>query len=148
MIAPRIEQEKTMATHFGIGADQVACGRNNHNLVSVKTPNEVTCKTCLSTEAHRAAVTEQESKASVGRQIIAGIRAAAHPAKHGHRVVAVTQNAPDLQRHEAYRRKTAAFEEWRLRLNRSDRLPRGRFFKGKKPGRKLVVMDEFWRAFS
>lgn len=66
-----------MATHFGIGADQVACGRNNHNLVSVRTPDRVTCKTCRSTEAHRAAVIAEESKATVGRQIIAGVRAAA-----------------------------------------------------------------------
>lgn len=66
-----------MATHFGIGADQVACGRNNHNIVSVRTPDRVTCKTCRSTEAHRAAVVDEESKATAGREFIAGIRAAA-----------------------------------------------------------------------
>ncbi len=69
-------------------------------------------------------------------------------AKYGHRVVSVTQTLPDLQRYEANRRKTAAFEEWRQKLNHGDRLPRGRFFKGKKPGRKFVVIDEFWQAFS
>lgn len=66
--------------------------------------------------------------------------------KYGTRTVTVTQTLPDMERYEAYRRKTAAFEEWRLKLNRGDRLPRGRFFKGKCPGRKLVVLDEFWRT--
>ena len=64
------------------------------------------------------------------------------------RIVQVTQTLPDMQRFEAYRRKTAAFEEWRQKLNRGDRLPRVRFFKGKTPGRKVVVMDQFWQAFS
>ena len=68
--------------------------------------------------------------------------------KYGVRIVQVTQTLPDMQRFEAYRRKTAAFEEWRQKLNRGDRLPRGRFFKGKTPGRKVVVMDQFWQAFS
>lgn len=67
--------------------------------------------------------------------------------KFGCRVITVTQTLPDFQRHEAYRKKTAAFEEWRQKLNRGDRLPRGRFFKGKAPGRKMVIMDEFWQAF-
>ncbi len=68
--------------------------------------------------------------------------------KYGTRFVTVTQTLPDMERFEAYRRKTAAFEEWRQKLSRGDRLPRGRFFKGKQPGRKLVVVDEFWQAFS
>lgn len=68
--------------------------------------------------------------------------------KYGTRFVTVTQTLPDMERFEAYRRKTAAFEEWRQKLNRGDRLPRGRYFKGKKPARNLVVLDEFWQAFS
>lgn len=68
--------------------------------------------------------------------------------KYGTRFVTVTQTLPDMARFEAYRRKTAAFEEWRQKLARGDRLPRGRFFKGKQPGRKLVVVDEFWQAFN
>jgi hypothetical protein len=68
--------------------------------------------------------------------------------KYGTRFVTITQTLPDMERFEAYRRKTAAFEEWRQKLNRGDRLPRGRFFKGNKPGRKLVVLDEFWQAFN
>ncbi|HEP8970168.1 TPA: hypothetical protein VDU83_002505 [Pseudomonas aeruginosa] len=68
--------------------------------------------------------------------------------KFGARIVKITQTLPDMERFDAYRRKTAAFEEWRQKLNRGDRLPRGRFFKGKRPGRQLVVMDEFWKAVS
>lgn len=66
--------------------------------------------------------------------------------KFGAKTVTGTQVRPDVERYVAYRRKTAAFEEWRQMLKRNDRLPRGKFFKGKKPGRSLVVMDEFWRA--
>lgn len=69
-------------------------------------------------------------------------------AKYGRRLVTVTQTMPDWRRHEAYRRKTAAFEEWRQKLHHGDRLPRGKFFKGKKPGKKFIVMDEFWQAFN
>lgn len=40
-------------------------------------------------------------------------------------------------------KKTAAFDEWRQRLNPNDRLPRGPYFKGKKGARPMFVMDEF-----
>lgn len=43
----------------------------------------------------------------------------------------------------ARRKKTAAFEEWRRKLNKGSRLPRGKFFRGKKPGLHLVILDEF-----
>lgn len=69
-------------------------------------------------------------------------------AKFGRRCVTATQKMPEWESYLAYRRKNAAFEEWRQKLNRGDRLPRGRFFKDKRPGRKLLVMDEFWRAFN
>jgi hypothetical protein len=39
--------------------------------------------------------------------------------------------------------KDAAFREWRGKLRRGDKLPRGRFFKGKKAGL-LMVIDEGW----
>lgn len=68
--------------------------------------------------------------------------------KYGMRLLTVSQTLPDMERFDAYRRKTAAFEEWRQKLNHDDRLPRGRFFKGKRPGRKLVAVDEFWSKFS
>jgi hypothetical protein len=48
--------------------------------------------------------------------------------KYGTRFVTVTQTLPDMERFEAYRRKTAAFEEWRQKLNRGDRLPPWPFF--------------------
>ena len=64
----------------------------------------------------------------------------------GTRVVTVTQNMPympNLERRVAYLRKTAAFKEWQENLKVGDRLPRGKFFKGKKAGRPLVILDEF-----
>ncbi|MCK9709881.1 hypothetical protein [Pseudomonas syringae] len=65
--------------------------------------------------------------------------------KYGARMVTVTQSIGDLLKSAAKRRKVAAFEEWRQKLKAGDRLPRGRFFKGKLPGsRKLVIRDEFW----
>ena len=54
--------------------------------------------------------------------------------KYGTRFVTVTQTLPDMERFEAYRRKTAAFEEWRQKLKRGDRLPRGRFSKARSQG--------------
>ncbi|MBT2375515.1 hypothetical protein [Pseudomonas fluorescens] len=79
-------------------------------------------------------------------QQMLNIEAHAAARKYGVRTVTVTQTKPDMERYEAYRRKTAAFEEWRQKLNRGDRLPRGRFFKGKTPGRAFVMLDEFWQA--
>lgn len=35
-----------------------------------------------------------------------------------------------------------AFKDWQYRLKCGERLPRGRFFRGKKPGRPLFIMDE------
>lgn len=72
----------------------------------------------------------------------------AEAAKYGRGIVTVTQTMPDLEKERAYLRKTAAFEEWRQKLGRGDRLPRGKFFKGKRPGKKIVLVDEFWQAFS
>jgi hypothetical protein len=43
-------------------------------------------------------------------------------------------------------KKSSAFDEWRQRLGPDDRLPRGRFFNGKKAGPAFFVMDEFWLA--
>lgn len=103
-----------MATHYGIGADQVACGRNNHNLVSVRTPDGVTCKTCRSTEAHRAAVAAAVN--SVPAQPVAQV--AAQPA------------AP------------IAFQEWRCKLRNGDRLPRGSYFAGKQAGLKAYQVGD------
>lgn len=72
----------------------------------------------------------------------------AQAAKYGHSSVTVTQTLPDWEKELAYHRKTAAFEEWRQKLSRGDRLPRGKFFKGKRPGKKPVLIDEFWKLIS
>ena len=40
-------------------------------------------------------------------------------------------------------KKTAAFEDWRQRLRPNDRLPRGRFFRGKKAGSSLGQFKPF-----
>lgn len=103
-----------MVTHYGTGEDQVACGRNNHNLVSTRNPNGVSCKTCRSTESYRAAVAapavKPESQADIGRQLIASIRTAT---EHLHAEVQRT-----MSRKQAW--------EWRLtRLGPGNRLPRG-----------------------
>ena len=39
--------------------------------------------------------------------------------------------------------KNAAFRVWRRKLRRGERLPRGRFFKGKRAGMTMIV-DEGW----
>lgn len=57
-----------------------------------------------------------------------------------------TQFMPDAACIFARFRRTRAFEEWRQRLRKTDRLPRGRYFEGKAPGASRIVMDEFWKA--
>lgn len=42
------------------------------------------------------------------------------------------------------RKRNAAFEEWRKKLRKDDRLPRGRFFVGKKPGREKIQLSKHW----
>ncbi len=42
--------------------------------------------------------------------------------------------------------KNAAFREWQRQLRRGDKLPRGKFFKGKVAGKKRIVFDEAHRA--
>ena len=61
-------------------------------------------------------------------------------------IVDATQIMPNRQGIEvrvAYLRKTAAFKAWLEHLKLGDRLPRGKFFEGKLPGRPLMIMDEF-----
>lgn len=36
-----------------------------------------------------------------------------------------------------------AYKEWLYRLKSGERLPRGRYFRNKKPGRPIMMMDEF-----
>jgi hypothetical protein len=70
-------------------------------------------------------------------------------ARHNVKVIKVTQYRSDFDALLRRRQKNAAFEEWRLRLNRKDRLPRGPFFRGKTAGEdKKIMTDEFWRTSS
>lgn len=52
------------------------------------------------------------------------------------------------EREKSQRLKTAAFLDWQQKLHRKDQLPRGRFFKGKKAGKPVVIIDECHRYFS
>lgn len=40
-------------------------------------------------------------------------------------------------------KRNPAYKEWLYRLKAGERLPRGRFFRKKKPGRPIMMMDEF-----
>lgn len=42
------------------------------------------------------------------------------------------------------RRRRPAFDDWLHQLSRKDRVP----FRGKRPGRPLIFVDEFWQQFS
>ena len=64
--------------------------------------------------------------------------------KFGVKSHTVSQN---LDEYLAYRGKNAAYKDWLYKLNRGDQLPRGKFFKGKKAGKPVVIMDEFHMAF-
>lgn len=63
-------------------------------------------------------------------------------------MVTVTQSADDfggidrLKRLIAEQKKNAAFDEWRIKLDANDTLPQGKFFKGKKPGNPVMIIDE------
>lgn len=57
----------------------------------------------------------------------------------------VNQN---LDEYLASKGKNAAYKDWQYKLNRKDKLPRGMFFKGKKAGKPIVLMDEFWKLSS
>lgn len=49
-----------------------------------------------------------------------------------------------LVRLDGSRIKThAAFKEWQHKLKRNERLPRGRYFRNKKPGKPSILLDEF-----
>lgn len=46
------------------------------------------------------------------------------------------------------RRRRPAFDDWLHQLSRNDRVPRGRYFRGKRPGKPLIIVDEMWQQFS
>lgn len=61
--------------------------------------------------------------------------------RNGDPVITFTQSVKMLKGN--VRRKRPAFEEWQQRLNAGDKLPRGRYFTGKKPGLVMRFIDEF-----
>jgi len=61
-------------------------------------------------------------------------------------VITVTQSVNMLKGN--VHRKRPAFEEWQQRLNAGDRLPRSRYFTGKKLGLVMRFIDEFHLANS
>lgn len=74
-------------------------------------------------------------------------------ARRGSRVFTVTQSLEDfgrkwdadgkLVRLDGSRIKhNHPFTDWQHRLKRGEKLPRGRFFRGKTPGRPLGMLDE------
>ncbi|WP_045391873.1 hypothetical protein [Vibrio rotiferianus] len=54
----------------------------------------------------------------------------------------------DLDEYLALKGKNAAYKDWLHKLNRNDKLPRGKFFKGKKAGKPIILVDEFWQFCS
>ncbi|HGB4080487.1 TPA: hypothetical protein ACIVGF_002869 [Salmonella enterica subsp. enterica serovar 16:l,v:-] len=62
---------------------------------------------------------------------------------YGQQTVMVTQSLSMFGRYK-YR---PAFQEWIYRLKKGERLPRGRYFVGKKPGRPMPIIDEFSSLF-
>lgn len=64
----------------------------------------------------------------------------------GMRITTFTQSADMFK--GPVRRRRPAFDEWLHQLSRKDRVPRGRYFRGKRPGKPLIIVDEFWQQFS
>tara|TARA_B100000700_G_scaffold292896_1_gene353334 strand:- start:858 stop:1082 length:225 start_codon:yes stop_codon:yes gene_type:complete len=62
-----------------------------------------------------------------------------------------TQLVPVVQAPTEYKRLVginSAFKEWQYKLKRGEKLPRGKYFNGKKAGKPLIIMDEAWSFFS
>ncbi len=63
-------------------------------------------------------------------------------------MVKFTQSIDDFGDVEAIKKtiaqlkKNAAFDEWRQKLNPTDTLPQGKYFRGKKPGKTRMIIDE------
>lgn len=54
-----------------------------------------------------------------------------------------TQKLPgDWKNKLARYKRDAAFEYWREQLSAGDTLPRGQFFANKKPGKRIIILDE------
>lgn len=101
-----------MVMHFA-PLNKAACGRNTHNLTSVQGVDSVSCKACRNTEAYRAAMAAAKTAPIAQAPVTAQV-----PAATSAQVLRVT----------------VAFGEWRRKLGKGDRLPRGRYFAGKQAG--------------
>lgn len=55
----------------------------------------------------------------------------------------VNRSTQDADNYLTERGKNAAFKDWINKLNLGDRLPRGKFFKGKSVKKPVIIMDEF-----
>ena len=68
--------------------------------------------------------------------------------KSSRNIISCTQSVPSkafMEAIERKRKKNAAFESWRKKLSRKDKLPRGKFFKGKNGGKdEGIAVDEFF----
>lgn len=51
----------------------------------------------------------------------------------------------EAEQKKAYQLETAAFKEWLHKLHPNDQLPRGAFFKNKRAGKPIIIMDECHR---
>jgi len=62
---------------------------------------------------------------------------------HGMMLTTSTQSADMFK--GPVRRRRPAFDDWLHQLSRKDRAPRERYFRGKRPGKPLIIVDEFWQ---
>ncbi|HAE9013168.1 TPA_asm: hypothetical protein G4Y45_004274 [Salmonella enterica subsp. enterica serovar Thompson] len=60
--------------------------------------------------------------------------------RSGSQTILVTQHLSAIR----FRKPNHAFRDWVYHLKRGERMPRGRFFVGKKTGRSAVIVDEFY----
>lgn len=65
----------------------------------------------------------------------------AHQRKPNSKIVGITQSLDEYKRLAG---KNAAFRVWQYKLGRGDKLPRGKYFNGKKAGKPIVIIDEAW----
>ncbi|EMY9430701.1 hypothetical protein ABCY68_004661 [Salmonella enterica] len=62
------------------------------------------------------------------------------------KTIMITQRREDFSK--CYKPVPYAFRDWLYRLNRKDKLPRGKFFKGKVGGKPIYLIDEFSCLFN
>ncbi|MDL0457445.1 hypothetical protein O3J91_06705 [Yersinia pestis] len=61
------------------------------------------------------------------------------------KTIMITQRREDFGK---YKPVPYAFQDWLYRLNRKDKLPRGKYFKGKVGGKPMTIIDEFSSLFN